>query len=145
MLVWAPSFFPPNIMYLLRLLPFLILCNINFMICTVISETLDNIWKCRYRGPANRKDNPLNQFCIITHEALFHCCVERFKMKRGHGLLLFYVLPHSSLCRFACRGLLIVSQVALSSGQIFKKYVFHHDPIIHFSFSAFIPSQPERL
>lgn len=76
-------------MCLLRLLPFLILYNINFMICTIISETLDNIWKCRYRGPANRKDNPLSQFCIITHEALFHCCVERFKMKRGMAYCCF--------------------------------------------------------
>lgn len=126
-------------MCLLRLLPFLILSNMNFMICTVISGTLDNIWKCRYRGSANMKDNALNQFCIITHEALFHCCVERFKMKGGQVYCCFM---HSLtlLCWVVCYGLLIPSQVALSSGQIFKKYVFHHDSIIYFPFSAFIPS-----
>lgn len=110
------------------------------MRCTVISDTLDNNWKCRYRGPANLKDNPLNQFCIITHEALVHCCLERFKMKQGHGLLPFYVLPHSALRWVVCHGLLILSQVALSSGQIFKKYIFHQDSITHFPFSAFPPS-----
>lgn len=61
-------------------------------------------------------------------------------MKRGHDLLLFYVLPHFPLCWVVCHGLLILSQVALSIGQIFKKYVFHHDFIIYIHLSAFIPS-----
>lgn len=86
------------------------------------------------------EEQPLIQFCIITHEALFHCWLERFKMKRGHGLLLFYILPHFPLCWVVCYGLLILSQVAFGSGQIFKKHVFHHDSITYLPFSAFIPS-----
>lgn len=137
--------FPPQYLVFTKALAPLdnYLSNINFVICSIISKTLDNNWKCRHRGSANLKDNPLNQFCIITHEALVHCCSERFKMKKGHGLLLFYVLPHSTLCWVVCHGLLILSQVALSSGQIFKKFIFHRDLITYFPFSAFSPSQPE--
>lgn len=120
------------------------LSNINFIVRTIISETLVKVWRCRHRESTNMKNNPLNQFCIITHEAVFHCCLERFKMKRGHSLLLLYALPHYPLCCVVCYGLLTLSQVAFSSGQIFKKHIYHHESIIYFPFSASLLPSPSH-
>lgn len=101
--------------------------NLNFMAGTIISE----IWQ-HLEMPIQRinqlKDSSLNQFCIIGHEALSHCCLKDSRCAEAM-LTAVYALPHSPS---VCWRLLILSLVAFSCCQMFKKRIFHKDFITYF-------------
>lgn len=94
----------------------------------MMSELPGSIWKRRHWiiqcGEATQS---------IPHDSLGSASLLLFGNSQDERRLQITLLLTPSLRWLVCHGLLIRSQVALSSAQIFKMYPFPHDSITYFS------------